>query len=278
MKQQLRSGIPSEWDYKRLIESDDFREMESFSERFLTSNRSILQQYAKKWVRDSLHQWSRQWEYPYVFSSLESSVISAQTLRILDAGSGITFFPYYVKEKFEPAEVYCCDSDQSLTALYRTINDGVSTGVAFSNADMRKTPYEDDWFDAVYCISVLEHTIDFEEIIDDFHRVLKPGGRLIVTFDISLDGTRDISPERAAKLLYALNKKFDMDDGPGSRLATDILDPAIFTTMSANRMDASLLPWKYPAIFYRFKAIMSGRKSGSWPPLLTAYCLSLTKS
>ena len=42
MKQQLRSGIPSEWDYKRLIESDDFREMEFFGEKLYRFSRQEL--------------------------------------------------------------------------------------------------------------------------------------------------------------------------------------------------------------------------------------------
>ena len=278
MKKHLLGGIPCEVDYNLLVESDEFREMEVFSSRFLTTNQSILERYAKKWVGDPLHQWSRQWEYPFVFSRLESSLVTTAKPRVLDAGSGVTFFPHYVKHKIESAEVHCCDSDESLAAIYHAINDGAKNGVKFSPADMRKAPYQADWFDVIYCVSVLEHTKDYEEIIDDFHRTLKPGGKLIVTFDISLDGTRDISPARAVKLLYALNKKFDNDDGSGSGLTTDISNADIFTTMSAKKIDANLLPWKYPAILYRLKAMMTGKKFGHWPPLLSVYCLSMTKS
>ena len=277
MNMHLRGGIAHEIDYKVLIESDEFREMEIFSTEFLTKNQSILGSYTKKWVGDPLHQWSRQWEYPFVFSRLESSLANTSQPKVLDAGSGMTFFPYYVKQKIKSSEIYCCDSDESLAMSYRAINDGAQNRVEFSHADMRKAPYQDDWFDAVYCISVLEHTNNYEEIIDDFHRIVKPGGKLIVTFDISLDGTRDISPERAAQLLYALNKKFVSDDESGSGLTTDISNPAIFTTMSAKKIDVNLLPWKYPALFYRVKAMMTGKKVGHWPPLLSAYCLSLTK-
>lgn len=278
MKEHLVGGIPSEIDYSVLLASDGFREMETFSDQFLARNQSILARYSEKWVGDPLHQWSRQWEYPFVFNRLETILADSVKQRVLDAGSGITFFPFYIQHKIKSAEVYCCDSNPSLASIYRAINDGAENGAKFSPADMRMAPYEDHWFDAVYCISVLEHTKDYEEIITDFHRILKPGGTLIVTFDISLDGTRDISPERAVKLLHALHHKFDNLDGPSSDIMTDILSPNIFTTMSAKRIDASLLPWKYPAIFYRVKAMMAAKKFGHWPPLLSAYCLSLTKS
>ena len=278
MKKYLRSGIPSKVEYKLLLESAEFHEMEMFSTQFLANHRSVLARFAKKWVSDPLHQWSRQWEYPFVFGRIESSLTNTGKPRILDAGSGVTFFPYYLKQKINSAEVYCCDSDESLEAIYRVINGSVQSGVEFTRADMRKLPFQDDWFDAVYCISVLEHTDNYEEIIDDFHRVLTPGGKLIVTFDISLDGTRDISIERAAKLIDALNKKFDSDDPTDDALKTDLSNPDIFTTLSAREIDANLLPWKYPAIIYRVRAMMTGKTIGNWPPLLSAYCLSLTKS
>ena len=278
MKIQLTTGIPSETDYKLLIESDTFRNMEIFSGQFLAENRALLGQYAKKWVADPLHQWSRQWEYPFVFSCLKEGLANTVKPRILDAGSGMTFFPYYVKKEFIYSDMHCCDIDESLKALYEAINGGAQNGVEFSKADMRNTPYADNWFDAVYCVSVLEHTINYEEIICDFHRLLRPGGKLIITFDISLDGTRDISPEQAVKLLDSLNKKFVGDFESSAGLMCDISNKDIFTTMSAKKIDANLLPWKYPAILHYVKAVMGGKRIGHWPPLLSVYCLCLTKS
>lgn len=277
MKMHLVGGVPSEADYISLIASDGFREMEIFSDGFLLKHRATLRRYARKWVGDPLHQWSRQWEYPFVFSCLESGLTNIANPRVLDAGSGLTFFPFYVKQKIESAKVNCCDSDESLAAIYRAINDGAQNGVEFSRADMRKTPYENVSFDAIYCISVLEHTNNYQEIIDDFHRILKPGGTLIVTFDISLDGTRDISPADAAKLIEVLNQKFGSGGGQGEQLKKELSIPGVFTTASAKKINAQLLPWKYPEFFYRIKALMAGKEHRGWPPLLSAYCWSSTK-
>lgn len=56
-------------------------------------------------------------------------------------------------------------------------------------ANLAKLPYEDDMFDKVFCISVLEHTKKDQgiEVVNnamrEFERVVKPGGLVIMTMD-----------------------------------------------------------------------------------------------
>jgi ubiquinone/menaquinone biosynthesis C-methylase UbiE len=47
--------------------------------------------------------------------------------------------------------------------------------------DGRKIPYEDEEFDAVICTQVLEHAVDSDGLLAEMHRVLRRGGRLLVT-------------------------------------------------------------------------------------------------
>src|SRR5207249_243477 len=63
-------GIPRIADYERTRSCEPFLGMERFSEAFLRGNGSRLASYRRRWVADPLHQWSRQWEYPYAFESL----------------------------------------------------------------------------------------------------------------------------------------------------------------------------------------------------------------
>jgi SAM-dependent methyltransferase len=273
----LPHGLPSENDYRVLLDSAEFRDMEAFSDRFLSSNQSALVGGVNRWGKDPLHQWSRQWEYPFVFSRLQTVSGGHRGTVILDAGSGVTFFPYYIRERFESAELQCCDSDARLKNVFEKINSRCARRVEFFQADIRCIPCEDSSYDAVYCISVLEHTDRFEEIIGEFHRIIRPGGRLIVTFDVSLDGTRDISPSRGTRLIEALLEKFGSDERVDGSLSSQAAMPGIFTTVSASRMNGHLLPWTYPAILYRLKSLLSGKGFCPWPPVLTVCCLDLTK-
>jgi ubiquinone/menaquinone biosynthesis C-methylase UbiE len=56
----------------------------------------------------------------------------------------------------------------------------------YSNPDVtpfngRDIPFGNDKFDGLICTEVLEHVFDHAKLISEIHRVLKPGGRAIVT-------------------------------------------------------------------------------------------------
>lgn len=277
MEVDLPDGIPLVRDYRALIESDGFKAMERFSDGFLHTNKKHLREYMQRWVEDPLHQWSRQWEYPFVFSRAREVVQQEPAARILDAGSGVTFFPYYLRNQFENASVHCCDYDETLAKTFRQINESTGNTVEFSNSDLRELPYGNEWFHMVYCISVLEHTDEYAAIIDEFSRVLRPGGRLAVTFDVSLDGTYDISVDKGTSLLSSLGKPFETQGDLLLDLRSYVSLPGIFTTSSARAINPGLLPWKHSAFMYRIKSFIVHRRFGPWPPPLAVFCLGLTK-
>jgi len=277
VQDRLLSGIPKEPDYRLLIQSDKFKEMENFSNDFLSLNRKILENYARKWVKDPLHQWSRQWEYPYVFDRVATICKDREIGKILDAGSGITFFPYLLKSLHPSMDVYCVDNDANLEGIYQQINTHGMEKVNFSCSDLRELPFAPEQFELVYCISVLEHTDDYAEILKGFHKVLRPGGRLVISFDISLDGTRDVSVEKGMGLLNSLAEKFDVLEDVSFELSSDILATDIFTTHTAKEIDPNLLPWKLPQFLYRLNSFIRGSRFGAWPPLLTVFCLNMEK-
>jgi SAM-dependent methyltransferase len=47
-------------------------------------------------------------------------------------------------------------------------------------ADVRRLPFRDQSFDAVYSMGTIEHFRDPEVAVDEIHRVLRPGGRAVV--------------------------------------------------------------------------------------------------
>ena len=53
--------------------------------------------------------------------------------------------------------------------------------------DATQTGFKDEAFDAISCVSALEHMPNWKRCIKEMHRLLKPGGMAFVTMDISTD-------------------------------------------------------------------------------------------
>ena len=96
MASVLDDGIPLLADYQALLQMADFKQLERFSDQFVAETRPFLKDYRRRWVTDPLHQWSRQWEYPYVVARIQALLASQgeKPIRALDVGSGITFLPF----------------------------------------------------------------------------------------------------------------------------------------------------------------------------------------
>ncbi len=153
-----------------------------------------MDKYGKLWAKDTFRLWSRRWEYPFVAERViaHAQQSGGDAYRVLDAGSGVTYFPYYLCREIGPrCEVTCFDSNPKYHAMFKQIKANAANAAApkveFVEGMLQKMPFEPKHFDAVCCISVLEHTSNYSEILDEFSRVLKPGGVLVITFDLSLD-------------------------------------------------------------------------------------------
>ena len=268
---RLRDGIPLRSEYAAVLESGDFEDMREFSESFVERNRTVLGSYIARWgAENPLRSWSRQWEYPYVFGQVAEMVRDRPRARILDAGSGATFMPFHLASRFEGTTISCCDTDGSLADVFASLNRNMDHDIEFTTADIRALPYDDGSFDLVYCVSVLEHTDGYEDILREFARVSN-GGRVAITFDISLDGTRDMRMEDLDEMLKALPAVFDTDSDLGRTVKSQLSSPDIVTTRTVS---GDLLPWRGPPILHRLKSSLANRRLVRWPPLLTVCCLS----
>lgn len=248
----LPQGIPTINSYKKHLKSKSFLNMEEFSNAFIKKNQVYFFSYAKRWVKDPLHHWSRQWEYPFVFEKIKDFKRHKldNSISVLDAGSGVTFFPYYITTKLRETRVTCLDSDASLKKIFSNINKLSKEKVEFAAFDIRKLPYKDNSYDVIYCISVLEHTKNFEQIIKEFRRVLKKDGLLLITFDISLNGDADIPLETAMRLLKQIQTYFPKKRVNIEEFTKQVKSSKIITTHYIQKLDKNLLPWRHP--FFSF--------------------------
>ncbi|WP_291728282.1 class I SAM-dependent methyltransferase [Bernardetia sp.] len=151
---------------------------------------------------DKLH--SRCIEYPFAASKVE------KTDKILDIGTAKADKAWCDWLDNLPSEVHATDYDD---------NEYSFKNVIFHQADVRQLPYENDTFDKILAVSVIEHIgLDDAQVniankpkvekqgdieaVRELIRVLKPNGILVMTFPLSkqefifADSARVYSMER----------------------------------------------------------------------------------
>jgi 2-polyprenyl-3-methyl-5-hydroxy-6-metoxy-1,4-benzoquinol methylase len=252
--------------------------MESFSNVFLNRHTKVLKPYAQKWVADPLHQWSRQWEYPFVDHHVQKLAAGTESVHVLDAGSGITFFPWWLMSQHPNLRVTAVDLDPLVPEIGSRLNLNESMAVDFSTAPLSALPYADNSFDLLYCISVLEHLDQRDEVIAELHRVLKPGGSFILTFDVSPNSTAEIPVADAVALVDALQVAFDLPEPRPNLPGLPGWADRAYSTREASRQDLKLLPWTRPTWRQRWARFRWTRRLEFWPPWITVCGLVLKKS
>jgi ubiquinone/menaquinone biosynthesis C-methylase UbiE len=155
---------------------------------------------------DPLHWWSRAWEYPFVATHLskrrqlavasDGAVRNNQPkLKILDVGAAVTFFSAYLAQ--QGIDLTNFDYDKSMIPRFERAYSRIRNQMNLSEmpryvaGDARDTKLPDQSFDGILCISVLEHIPHWERAVTEFVRLLRPGGFLILTFDVQLTGKRE---------------------------------------------------------------------------------------
>lgn len=56
-------------------------------------------------------------------------------------------------------------------------------GIEYVKGDLMNCPYEDNSFDIITCLSVIEHEVDYHKLAKECSRLLRKGGKLFITFD-----------------------------------------------------------------------------------------------
>jgi SAM-dependent methyltransferase len=253
---QLRSGIPTLSDLNALKQTDLYRNHVQFNDAFLQKHAPAMKGYGRHWGLNPFQLWSRRWEYPFVAQRLIDFAAARPDLtpiKILDAGSGVTYFPYYVIAQVPRAEFVCCDYDTTYEPMFEQINrDRGNPAVKFIQASLQKLPLPDASLDAICCISVLEHTDNYGEIVAEFARVLRPGGLFVLTFDLSLDGKFTLPKPLAQQLLRMVMEHFDFQPGFDALGELDRMTAdGILSTEHIRKTEPQLLPWSMPVRVYK---------------------------
>ena len=139
---------------------------------------------------------TRGWEYPWVLEQLTGLPEGA---KILDCGCGTSAFPIELyRRNYKPVGLDSFVGDTQEKPGYGLTDSYVRKlqgKVEFIDGGMYDIPADDGAFDAVTCISVIEHiVIDHRDdpqyhlkCLDEMKRVLKSGGLLVCTYDTILN-------------------------------------------------------------------------------------------
>src|SRR4029450_8717725 len=113
-----------------------------------------------------------------------SAVLEALNLRtgerVLDVGCGGGFYAYEAAQCVGPTGRVCAidiSPDQITAARTRCAALG---WVECQHADAVAPPYGEGEFDAVVGVQVLEYVANLDGALQALHRVLRPGGRLVI--------------------------------------------------------------------------------------------------
>ncbi|MGI8526925.1 MAG: class I SAM-dependent methyltransferase [Pseudolabrys sp.] len=114
---------------------------------------------------------------PYAFSDFIHGYSSAAGLKVLDVGCGNGYvLAHYARNG---AEVCGVDITPTAVRLSQRRFELAGLNGRFDMIDGQRLPHPDATFDIVCSMGVLHHISNPAPLVDEIHRVLKPGGQLI---------------------------------------------------------------------------------------------------
>jgi ubiquinone/menaquinone biosynthesis C-methylase UbiE len=203
--------------------------------------------------------WNRRWEYPFILEVNNMIDLSGE---VLDAGAGQSLMPFLLMNKKN--NITAIDTDDgsfyptgSIEKWYQKMNELFNSNVIFVNGNLTTMNFQNGHFDFVYSLSVLEHLSDPLTGLKELWRILKPGGYIAITIDVSLDDTRGMF-----KKDYYEIKTFLKENGiplfPESLESTGDM----ITTNWFKENEPEALPWRIQR--KSMKKIIKELFSGRW--------------
>lgn len=153
---EIRDDIP------RFVSSENYAE--AFGLQWNTFKRTQFDSYTGKPISESRLEAA----FGVPLSSLKGK-------RVLEAGSGAGRFTEVLLK--HGALVYSFDFSNAVDA--NRDNNMPHDNLTIFQADVGCIPFQNDFFDAVVCLGVLQHTPNTKESVAELHRTLKPGGMLV---------------------------------------------------------------------------------------------------
>ena len=111
-------------------------------------------------------------------------VIGSRTssLRMLDAGTGFGQFAWWIAKKWPNVTIHAVDIKQEYLDRASTffMHEGFADRAIFAIDDLTALQAEGP-FDLILSVDVMEHILEDVTVFEHFHRVLRPGGHVIIS-------------------------------------------------------------------------------------------------
>jgi SAM-dependent methyltransferase len=125
--------------------------------------------------------------------------------RSLEIGAGTGYFSLNLLQAGVVHEAICTDISPGMVRTLASNAARLGLDVRAARADAESLPFPDRGFDLVLGHAVLHHLPDLERGFQEFHRVLRPGGRIVFAGEPSRVGDVIASlPKRGAGLVAPL--------------------------------------------------------------------------
>jgi SAM-dependent methyltransferase len=119
--------------------------------------------------------------------------------RSLEVGAGTGYFSLNLLRAGIVGQATCTDISPGMVRTLAANAERLGLDVRALRADVESLPFADQSFDLVLGHAVLHHLPDLERAFSEFHRVLKPGGRIVFAGEPSRVGDRLAAiPKRGA--------------------------------------------------------------------------------
>jgi len=121
----------------------------------------------------------RSWHIRRALKTWEKTTTGPQ--HVLDAGSGFGQYDYYLAKKHKDWAIKAVDvKDEQVTDCNHFFGKIGLNNVQFQVADLTKF-VEEDQYDLVLCVDVMEHIEEDERVLQHFYQAMKKGGMLLIS-------------------------------------------------------------------------------------------------